>query len=96
MLLSPSTIATHPSDQSFPETPQTQSAPAESHSASHNQGHKHQWHNLSPVRTDLEEEGEGKGEDSQAESEEEAIAMVPHVGSADPRPKVDVRTWKDL
>ena len=22
--------------------------------------------------------------------------MVPHVGSADPRPKVDVRTWKDL
>ena len=44
------------------------------------------------MRTDLEEEGE----DSQAESEEEAIAMVPHVGSADPRPKVDVRTWKDL
>ena len=96
LLLSPSLTAAHPSDQSFPETPQTQSAPAESRLASHNQGHKCRWHNLSPVHTDLEEEGEGEGDDSQAENEEEVIATVLHVSGADPGLKVDVRTWKDL
>ena len=48
------------------------------------------------MHTDLEEEGEGEGDNSQAENEEEVIATVLHVNGADPGPKVDVRTWKDL
>lgn len=45
---------------------------------------------------ELEESEEGEEEDTQADDEEETMATVLHVSGADPRPKVDVRTWKDL
>jgi hypothetical protein len=95
---SPSPTATRRSDegQSSFETTQIQSAPANSPSALCNQGHKRRWQNLSPVCMEPEEWGEVEGEDTQADNEEEVVATVLRVSSADPRPKVDVRTWKDL
>lgn len=41
-------------------------------------------------------EEKGEGEDTEADNKEEIIDMVLHVSGTEPRPKVDVRPWKDL
>ena len=50
------------------------------------------------MHTELEEfgESEGEGGDTKADNEDEVVETVLHVSGADPRLKVNVRTWKDL
>lgn len=88
------------------ETAETESVlQVETQAALHNQCHKCRQCNLGPVSMELEstegsdsdKESRGGGErNTHANNDMDVMGTVWHVSSADPRPKGEARTWKDL